>query len=139
MNAMMIAHVDGGSRGNPGVSGAGVVLEDTVTGALMEIAKPLGVKTNNQAEYWALLIALDTAIALGAREIEVFSDSEVVVKQVNGDYQCKSEELKLLLEAAARYALQFDSFSISHIPREKNVAADRLSNVAMDRDKARKL
>jgi len=134
----MIAHIDGGSRGNPGVSGAGVVLEDTVTGSIMEIAKPLGVKTNNQAEYWALLIALDTALALGVDEIEVYSDSEVVVKQVNGDYQCRSEELKVLLEAAANYALKFDSFSISHIPREKNVAADRLSNVAMDRDKGKK-
>ena len=124
--------IDGGSRGNPGPSAIGVVLEDEKGSLLDTVSRVIGVATNNVAEYRALLTGLEMAQAVGARDIEVLSDSELLVKQMRGEYRVKNEGLKPLHEEAERRVRGFARFSIRHVNREQNAHADSLVNRALD-------
>ncbi len=125
------AWIDGGSRGNPGEAGAGLVL-DVGDGRLETHTIYLGRATNNEAEYGALLAALERFAALGVAEVVIFSDSELLVRQMNGYYKVKAANLQPLWRAAQQLAGTFRSFSIRHIPRTANAEADRLANEAMN-------
>jgi ribonuclease HI len=126
------AWIDGGSRGNPGLSAIGVVIEDSNGVVVETVAKVIGVGTNNVAEYQALLTALERAHKMGAREVEVLSDSELLVRQILGEYKVKNEGLKPLHAEARDRAAGFRSFAIRHVDREQNVRADALVNRALD-------
>jgi len=124
----LVAYVDGGSHGNPGPSGIGVVIED-VAGETVHIAKWIGHQDNNVAEYLALLEALQHAIAVNARTLHVYSDSEVIVKQMTGEYACRSPRLHSLNWTCRKLARSVE-FSIAYIPREENGEANRLAHKA---------
>lgn len=126
-----IIYTDGGARGNPGPAGCGAVLKQDGR-TLCEIGKYLGVTTNNVAEYSALLAALEKALELGLKEVEVRMDSELVVRQMNGQYRVKNEGLIPLFRKAQQLASRFGSFRIVHVRREMNAEADRLANKAID-------
>jgi len=121
------AYIDGGSRGNPGDAGIGVYFPGTV-----RIAEYLGAGTNNFAEYSALLTALRFAVFSRCEDLEVFADSELVVKQIKGEYQVRNEGIRLLYDSAVRWITLIPRFSISHVRRENNKEADGLANLAMD-------
>jgi ribonuclease HI len=125
----LIAYVDGGSQGNPGPSGIGVLIENAC-GETVRIAKWIGHQDNNVAEYLALLEALQHAVAVEARRLRVFSDSEVVVKQMTGEYVCRSARLHSLNWICRKLARSLE-FSISHIRREDNQAANELARDAV--------
>jgi len=124
----LIAYVDGGSHGNPGPSGIGVVIEGP-GGETIRIAKWIGRQDNNVAEYVALLEAMQQALSLGAKTLRVYSDSQVVVKQMTGEYTCQSRRLYLLNWTCRKVARSLD-FSIMHIRREQNSEANALANHA---------
>lgn len=128
----VIIYTDGASRGNPGEAGIGVVVTDDDGKKLVEVSKYLGHETNNVAEYYALIKGLQEGIELGAQEAEVFLDSELVVKQVKGEYRVKNEVLKLLFERVKRILQEYESITVKHVPREKNRDADKLANKAID-------
>jgi ribonuclease HI len=128
----VIVHVDGGARGNPGPAAAAAVVSDADGQVLDEAAEVLGVTTNNVAEYRALLLGLRRARELGAAEIEVVNDSELVAKQVNGEYKVKHSDLKPLHRAATEVLEEFDSWSVRSVPRAQNAHADALVNQALD-------
>ena len=121
------ANIDGGSRGNPGDAGAGVYIPGVV-----RIAEYLGVGTNNYAEYSGLIVALRFAAFTRCEELHVLADSELVVKQISGDYQVRNENIRPLYDNAIRWIALIPRFSISHIRRELNKEADKLANRAMD-------
>jgi len=126
-------YVDGGARGNPGPAGAGVVICDRADGqALLERGIYLGRATNNVAEYRGLLAGLEMALALGAAEAAVFSDSELMVRQMKGVYRVRNEGLRPLHQEAQTLAGRLRKFAISHVRREKNAQADKLVNLAID-------
>ena len=125
----LVAFVDGGSHGNPGPAGIGVVLRDG-GGTTIRIAKWIGHQDNNVAEYVALLEALQSALALEARALRVYSDSLVVVRQMTGEYACRSPRLYSLHWICRKLARALE-FSITHIPRENNAEANRLANHAV--------
>ena len=125
----LIAYVDGGSHGNPGPSGIGVVIEDS-SGEKTRIAKWIGHQDNNVAEYVALLEALQHALALKARALRVYSDSEVVVRQMTGEYDCSSPRLAALNFVCRKLARSLE-FSITYLPREHNHEANRLAHDAV--------
>ena len=127
------AHCDGGARGNPGPSGYGAVLADDSGTVLAELSEFLGLRTNNFAEYSGLLGCLAWALQHEHPRLRVVSDSELMVKQIQGKYQVKSPDLKPLYEEAKRRIAQLEGFEISHALRHKNKDADRLANEAMDR------
>lgn len=127
------AFCDGGSRGNPGPAGYGVFVQAEDGSALAELNDFIGVKTNNVAEYSGLLAALEWAVAHGAQELRVVSDSELMVKQMKGQYRVNSPELRPLFEEAKRRAAKLGKFEMQHVLRGKNKEADRLANEAMDR------
>jgi ribonuclease HI len=133
----IVAHCDGGSRGNPGPAGFGVYIQDSAGNVLAELSQYLGTHTNNFAEYSALLAALEFAITHGHRSLRVISDSELMVKQMKGQYRVNSPELRPLYEEARRRIPQLNHFQIQHVLREKNRHADRLANLAMDRGMGR--
>src|ERR1700747_3416339 len=124
----LVAYVDGGSLGNPGSAGIGVVI-DNPQGGKIKIAKWVGRQDNNVAEYLALLEALQVALALKASAIHVYSDSEVVVRQMTGQYNCRSPRL-YSLHWICRKVTRSLRFSISHVPRETNVEANNLASSA---------
>jgi ribonuclease HI len=124
----LVAYVDGGSHGSPGPSGIGVVVEHP-TGERIHIARPIGRQDNNVAEYVALLEALQHAVSVKARTLHVFTDSEIVVKQMTGQYACRSPRLYSLNWTCRKLALSLE-FSISHIRREENREANELANLA---------
>ncbi|MGA2633079.1 MAG: ribonuclease HI family protein [Terracidiphilus sp.] len=127
------AHCDGGSRGNPGPSGYGAVIEDPKGQTVARMSQFLGIQTNNYAEYSGLLAVLEWAIANGAKHLRVISDSELMVKQMKGQYKVKSPGLRPLWEEAKRRAARLDRFEIRHTLRGGNKEADRLANEAMDK------
>jgi ribonuclease HI len=127
----LIAYVDGGSLGNPGPSGIGVVIDGSEQGKI-EIAKWIGRQDNNVAEYVALLEALQCAVALSAKALHVYSDSDVMVRQMKGEYACRSPRLYSLNWICRKLARSLH-FSISHVKRENNVEANRLANSAARR------
>lgn len=124
----LVAYVDGGSFGNPGPSGIGVVIDGSADGTI-RIAKWIGHQDNNVAEYVALLEALQCALGLKAKTLHVFSDSEVMVKQMSGDYDCRSPRLYSLNWICRKLARSLD-FSISHVRRENNTEANSLASSA---------
>ena len=126
------ANIDGGSRGNPGPASYGVVIRDPRGEVVAKLKKYIGRSTNNVAEYYGLIAALDYAQSHGIRALRVESDSELLVKQMRGQYKVKSAELRPLFERARKMAQSFDSFRIDHVYREKNAEADALANEALD-------
>jgi ribonuclease HI len=128
----VILHVDGGARGNPGPAGIGVVVSDQNGAELDRANAYIGETTNNVAEYRALLLGLERARSLGAREVDIVNDSELVARQLQGRYKVKNEMLRML-HAQARHALaEFERWSIASVPRERNEDADELVNEAID-------
>lgn len=125
-------HIDGGSRGNPGPAGAGVVISDADGMTLQESGVFLGKATNNVAEYTALLVGLRAAKKLGARRVKIISDSELLVRQMNGRYRVKNAGLRPLYEEAQELTTRFEAVSIHHVRREQNTDADRMVNQAIN-------
>jgi ribonuclease HI len=125
-------NVDGGSRGNPGPAAYGVVIHDPMGKSVAQLKKYIGRTTNNVAEYYGLIAALDYAQSQGIRAVRIEADSELMVKQMRGLYKVKSADLQPLYERARKMAQGFDSFRIEHVYREQNREADRLANEAMD-------
>lgn len=125
----LTAYIDGGSLGNPGPAGIGVIIDGAEDGRI-NIRKRIGHQDNNVAEYVALLEALQFAVEARASALHVFSDSEIVVKQMTGEYTCRSTRLYSLHWTCVKLARSLE-FSISHIPRESNVEANRLANSAL--------
>jgi ribonuclease HI len=132
----LVAYVDGGSLGNPGPAGVGVIIEGSQEGRIT-IGKWIGRQDNNVAEYLALLEALQCAVSLNASKLHVYSDSEVVVRQMLGDYNCRSPRLYSLHWICRKLARSLD-FSISHIRREHNAEANHLASTAARRRRATK-
>ncbi len=132
----VIVHVDGGARGNPGPAAAASVVSDTTGGVLDEHARLLGEVTNNVAEYRALLLGLERARALGATEVEVVNDSELIAKQVQGIYKVKHAAMRPLHLEAMAALRQFERWSIRSVPRAQNADADALVNAALDQARA---
>jgi ribonuclease HI len=127
-----IANIDGASRGNPGPASYAVVLRDPQGKIALELAKNIGRETNNVAEYFALLAALDYAASHNIAALRVRSDSELLVRQMQGRYKVKSPDLKPLHERATKLSRQLQYFAIEHVRRELNRDADALANVALD-------
>ena len=123
---------DGAARGNPGLSGAGAVLVEPSGQVVDKLGKFLGKQTNNYAEYMGLLLGLRRARALGVREVEVFADSELMIRQLGGRYQVKSPSLRPLYDEAVKLLNDFSRVKLVHVPREMNKAADEMSNRAID-------
>jgi ribonuclease HI len=123
---------DGAARGNPGPAGAGAVLMDAEGRVVARLGKFLGIQTNNYAEYMGLLLGLRHARGLGVRELEVLADSELLIRQLQGRYQVKSPTLRPLYEEASGLLKTFPRVKLTHVPREKNKAADEMSNRAID-------
>jgi ribonuclease HI len=128
----IILNVDGASRGNPGPSAIGVTLKDEDLKLVATISARIGETTNNQAEYRALIAGLKKAIELGASQVQVRSDSELIVRQVKGQYRVKKEELKPLHAEARKLISLLAEFQISSVARAKNAEADKLANLALD-------
>lgn len=129
----LLAHCDGGARGNPGPAGYGAVIAKEDGVVLAELSEFLGFKTNNFAEYSGLLGVLQWALDNGYTRLKVVSDSELMVKQIQGKYKVNSPDLRPLFEEAKRRIARLELFNISHALRHKNKTADRLANEAMDR------
>lgn len=127
-----VIHIDGGARGNPGPAGAGVVIADDDGTPMHEAGYFLGRATNNVAEYQGLVRALEQAAAMGVRRLTLRSDSQLLVRQLTGEYRVKSAELRPLFERVQSLLRRFEGWSIEHVPREGNTRADALANRAMD-------
>ena len=128
----LILYTDGAARGNPGPAGAGAVIVSPAGHIMAKVGKFLGDSTNNVAEYTGLLIGLKRAKAMGIKELDVFSDSELMVKQLQGDYAVKAEHLRPLYDEVRALLKGFSDVHLAHIPREQNAAADEMSNRAID-------
>jgi probable phosphoglycerate mutase len=128
----IIAHIDGGSRGNPGPAAYGVAIETTEGHPVTAFAKFLGETTNNFAEYQGLLAALEYALGHGYPRLRVLTDSELMARQISGQYKVRNPDLKLLYAKAQAMIARLELFSIRHVYREQNREADRLANQAMD-------
>jgi ribonuclease HI len=133
----LIAHSDGGARGNPGPAGYGVVIEDQSGRKVAALSEYLGHQTNNFAEYQGLIAALEYAIKHGHKALKLISDSELLVRQIKGIYKVKNATLQDLHGRAKELIAQLDWFSIGHALREHNQEADRLANEAMDKGMGR--
>jgi ribonuclease HI len=130
--AKLVLHVDGGARGNPGPAAVGVVLEQPDGALVDELSERIGVATNNVAEYRAVLRGLERAAALGAREVEIIGDSELVARQLSGAYKVKHPAMRPLYDQTIAALGQFDRWQIRTVPRAQNAHADRLVNAALD-------
>jgi ribonuclease HI len=130
--AKVVVHVDGGARGNPGPAGIAAVASDPAGNVLEEASDFIGEATNNVAEYRALLLGLGLARRLGAREVEVVNDSELVARQIGGQYKVKHAGLRPLYGEAMAALRDFDRWSVSSVVREKNERADELVNAVLD-------
>jgi ribonuclease HI len=128
----LIINVDGACRGNPGPAAIGVTLKDEHACVIASLSQKIGITTNNQAEYRALIAALKKADSLGVRQVSVFSDSELMVRQMNGLYRVKNASLLPLYLEVKKLSAAFESFSLKAIPREQNREADQLANLALD-------
>jgi ribonuclease HI len=129
----LILYIDGASRGNPGKAAAGVWMKDGEGKKVLELSRYLGHKTNNEAEYWALLLGLRAAQRLGGESIRVFTDSELLERQIRGVYRVRDLKLKALYDKVVEMVRRFSSFEIKSIPREENREADRLADQAIRR------
>ncbi len=131
-SGVYVANIDGASRGNPGPASYAVVMRDPNGKIILELGKKLGRDTNNVAEYYALLAALDYAASHNIHALRIRSDSELLVRQMQGRYKVKSPDLKPLYERASKLARQFEYFVVEHVRRESNREADALANLALD-------
>ncbi len=129
-----IIYSDGASRGNPGPSSIGAVVYDGSGRELHTVSRRIGRATNNEAEYRAAIAGLEAALALGARDVELRMDSELVVRQLNHMYKVRNPSMKRLFGRVKDLQWRFDSFEVRHVRREKNSRADGLANEALDRD-----
>jgi ribonuclease HI len=133
-----LIHTDGAARGNPGPAGLGAVLRDATSGEIVaELARFLGIRTNNYAEWTAVEAALEEALRLGATEVDLRMDSELVARQISGRYRVKHADLKPIHSRVMAMLGRLRGYSVGHIPRELNRDADRLSNVAIDERRER--
>jgi ribonuclease HI len=123
---------DGACRGNPGVGGAGAVITDADGNVFWEGKEYLGNCTNNIAEYKALILGLKGALSVGYKNLNVYMDSELLAKQIDGSYRVKNENLKILMEEVRRLMASFDSISVKHVLRCHNAQADKMANLAID-------
>lgn len=134
MPKKLIIYTDGGARGNPGPAGLGVFIEDAESGKVLKRhSRYLGRTTNNQAEWRAVVDALEHAKELGAEEVELRADSELVIKQLNREYKVKNKDLQPHFVRAWNLSLDFKKVTYRHVPRERNKEADLLVNQAIDR------
>lgn len=122
---------DGASLGNPGLAAIGATIKDEQGRLITSISRRIGRTTNNQAEYRALITALEEAIRLGAKEVDISLDSELVVRQINGKYRVKTASLKPLYQKVKQLQNQLKGFSVTYIPRQQNKEADSLANMAL--------
>lgn len=130
----LVLRTDGGARGNPGPAGIGVVVENAKDGEVLERhAKFIGNTTNNQAEYLAVILGLERALALGASRVDVYADSELLVRQANGVYRVKNLDLAKRFAEMKTLEAKIGQVAYHHVPRAKNAAADALANEAMDK------
>ena len=129
----VVVNVDGGARGNPGPAAVAAVLTNPDGGLIEQLGKPIGHATNNVAEYRALLLGIELAKSVGAREVELIGDSELIVKQVTGEYRVKDAGLRPLHAEVKQALADFDRWSIRHVKRAHNEAADALVNETLDR------
>ena len=127
----MVIFTDGASRGNPGPAAIGAVIKNERGQLITSLSQAIGITTNNQAEYQAIIAALKRALSLEAGHVDLRSDSELVVNQIKGQYRVKKASLRPLYLKVAQLASQFESFTITCIPREENEEADRLANLAL--------
>lgn len=132
MALKLVVNVDGGARGNPGPAAIGAVVQDAKGEVLEEHGERIGIATNNVAEYRALLLGIARAAELGADELELIGDSELIVRQVKGEYKVKDATMRELHGEVKRALRAFDSWSIRHVRRELNTEADRLVNAVLD-------
>ncbi len=123
---------DGGARGNPGPAATGVFIFDEKDALITFEGEYLGKATNNEAEYKALILGLENANKFGIKEIDCYLDSELVVKQLNGEYKVKQEHLKILKEQVQDLVFLFEKIAIHHVPREENKHADKMVNIILD-------
>jgi ribonuclease HI len=128
----LVVHCDGAARGNPGPAGAGAYLTTPDGEVVAEVAEGLGETTNNVAEYTAAILGLERAAALGARDVLLRSDSQLLVNQLTGRYRVKTAHLQPLHRRVRELAAGFDRVRFEHVPRERNVDADRLANAGVD-------
>ncbi|MBK8295318.1 MAG: ribonuclease HI family protein [Solirubrobacterales bacterium] len=128
----LTVNVDGGARGNPGPSAIGIVVRDETGGVLLERGERIGDATNNVAEYKALIAGINLAKELGADQVSLIGDSELVVKQIQGKYKVKNAGIKPLHAEAKAALAEFDQWTINHVRREMNAEADQLVNEALD-------
>lgn len=134
---ILTIYTDGGSRGNPGPAAAGTIIYDGQI-KIGEYGKSLGISTNNEAEYQAIILALEKAKMLKAKRINFFLDSELAVKQLNHQYQVKDEKIIPLFIKIWNLMINFDKISFNHIPREKNKEADKMVNKILDNESRQK-
>jgi ribonuclease HI len=132
LSQRLVVHVDGGSRGNPGPAAVAAVVASPDGDVLEERSEVIGRATNNVAEYRALLLGIERARALGARELDLVGDSELIVRQVRGEYRVKDAALRELHAQVATALRGFDRWTIRNVPREENAHADSLVNQALD-------
>jgi ribonuclease HI len=128
----VVIYTDGVSKGNPGVAAIGITIKDEKGKLITSISRRIGWATNNQAEYIAVITALEETVRLGVRQVELNSDSELVVRQINGRYRVKKEALKPLFQRVKKLQGSLESCTINHIPRQQNREADRLANAALN-------
>lgn len=126
-------HIDGASKGNPGEAGAGIWIADGEGKKIFAMSRYLGHRTNNEAEYWALLLGLREVKRLGGESVRIFTDSELVERQLNGLYRVKNPNLKALHASAMKHLQEFSFYAVESIPREQNREADRLANLAVEK------
>lgn len=127
----LIINTDGLSKNNPGPAAIGAILKDTRGKVVATVSKAIGVATNNEAEYRAIVAALEKALKLGAEQVELRSDSELVVNQLNGRYKIKSTALRPFYLQVAQLLGQFEKVAVTYVPREQNTEADKLANQAL--------
>ncbi|MFH1003080.1 MAG: ribonuclease HI family protein [Chloroflexota bacterium] len=132
MVTQLIIHADGASRHNPGPAAIGATLRDSQGKLVASVSRAIGRATNNQAEYRAVIAALEEALKLGASQVMVKLDSELVVRQLSGQYRVRQAGLQPLHRQVTRLLAQFRQVTISHVPRQQNAEADRLANQALD-------
>ncbi len=129
-----VIYADGASRGNPGPAAIGVTIKDKRGKLITLISQRIGRATNNQAEYRAIIAALEEAVRLGVKQVDIKMDSELVVKQISGEYRVKKATLKPLYQQVKQLQGLLEGFTITHIPRQQNTEADKLANRALDID-----
>ncbi len=127
----VIINTDGTAEPNPGPAAIGATIKDEQGKIIATISQSIGRATNNEAEYRAVIAALEYAIRLGANQVDMRSDSELIVRQINGQYRVKKASLKPLYQQVKQLQSQLEDFTITHIPREQNTEADRLANIAL--------